>query len=119
MSKTIGIAIVGFAFDKTLENRGTAIKMPFNWAQSAKVAQRKIKNKEGQVLREKDNIYFVDYSVTGSSERTSKDPKFPLLSYFKYAVFPEIEKLTGPGRKYAGYTPIIQGDNAKPHTDAK
>ena len=119
VSKTMGIAVVGFAFDDTLENGGTAIKMLFHRAQSAKVAQRKTKNKEGKVLREKDDVYFVDCSVTGSSEGTSKDPKFPLLSYFKYAVFPEIEKLTGPGGKFAGYTPIIQGDNAGPHTDAK
>ena len=70
-------------------------------------------------MREKDDTYFVDCSITSSSERTSKDSKFSLLSYFKYAVFLEIEKLVGPDRKYVGYTPIIQGDNARPYTDTK
>ena len=33
-------------------------------------------------------------------------------------IFPKIEQLVGPGGKYEGYTPIIQGDNAGPHQDA-
>ena len=32
MLKTTGIAVMGFAFDDTLENRGTAIKMLFHRA---------------------------------------------------------------------------------------
>ena len=119
VSKTMGIAVVGFAFEDSLENGGTALKMLFHRAQSAKVAQRLTKNKQGKKLREKGDIYFVDCSVTGSSEGTAKDPKFPLLEYFKHGVFPEIERLTKPGGKFSGYTPVIQGDNAGPHTDAK
>ena len=119
ISKTMGIAVVGFAFEDSLENGGIALKMLFHRAQSAKVAQRLTKNKAGKKLREKGDIYFVDCNVTGSSDGTAKDPKFALLDYFKHAVFPEIEQLTKPGGRFFGYTPVIQGDNAGPHTDAK
>jgi hypothetical protein len=119
IAKTMGIAVVGMAFDDNLENGGVAVKMLFDRAQSAKVAQRLTRNKAGKVLRKKGDVYFVDCCVTGASEGTPKDPKFPLLSYFKHGVFPEIEKLTKPGGRFFGYTPVIQGDNAGPHTDAK
>ena len=102
ISKTMGIAVVGMAFEDSLENGGIGVKMLFHRTQSAKVAQRLTKNKKGEKLKEKGDVYFVDCNVTGSSEGTSKDPKFPLLDYFKYAVFPEVEKLTGPGGRFFG-----------------
>ena len=37
IAKTMGIAVVGMAFEDSLENGGTAIKMFFHRAQSAKV----------------------------------------------------------------------------------
>ena len=119
VSKTMGIAAVAMAFEDSLENGGTAVKMLFHRSQSAKVAQRLTKNKKGEKLREKGDIYYVDCNITGSSEGTAKDPKFPLLEYFKHAVFPEVQKLTGPGGRFFGYTPVFQGDNAGPHKDAK
>ena len=119
VSKTMGIAVVGMAFEDSLENGGVALKMLFHRAQSAKVAQRLTKNKKGEILRKKGDVYFVDCNVTGSSEGSSKDPKFPLMDYFQHALFPEIENLVRPGGRFFGYTPVIQGDNAGPHRDAK
>lgn len=34
-------------------------------------------------------------------------------------MFPEIAKLVGPDGRYAGYLPVIQGDNAGPHQDGE
>jgi hypothetical protein len=82
VSKTMGIAVVAMAFEDSLENGGPAVKILFNRSQSAKVAQRLTKNKNGAKLREKGYIYFVDCNITGSSEGNAKDPKFPLLGIF-------------------------------------
>ena len=57
--------------------------------------------------------------MTGSSQGTSKDPKFSLLNYFENVVFPEIVNLTKPGAKFFGFQPVIQGDNAGPHNDSR
>ena len=55
IAKTMGIAVVGMVFEDSLENGGTAIKMLFHRAQSAKVAQRlskdgKAKYHEGRAM---------------------------------------------------------------------
>jgi hypothetical protein len=50
-------------------------------------------------------------------EGTSDKPKFSLRSLFEKTVFPRIPELVKPGGEYAGYVPIIQGDNAGPHQD--
>ena len=49
----MGIAVVGMAFEDSLENGGTTFKLRFERAQSAKVAQRLTKNKNRDVLRKK------------------------------------------------------------------
>jgi len=74
ISKTMGIAFVAFAFDDTIENGGTAVKVRFERAQSNKIARRKTRNKEGKVLRERNQEYLVDCNVTGSSNGTARDP---------------------------------------------
>jgi hypothetical protein len=114
----MGIAVVAMAFDETLNNGGTALKLAFQRAQSAKIAQKLTKDKKGNVLRKKGDVYLVDCNVTGSGEGTSKEPKFPLMTFFATTVFPEIEKLVKKGGRFEGYTPVIQGDNAGPHNDA-
>jgi hypothetical protein len=40
------------------------------------------------------------------------------LDLFRDIIFPEIHRLVGPGGKYEGYIPVMQGDNAGPHEDA-
>ena len=50
---------------------------------------------DGEVLREKGDIYLVDSTVTGS-------PKYPLLPLFLDTVFPKVEALVGVGGRYAG-----------------
>jgi hypothetical protein len=37
--------------------------------------------------------------------------------YWKERVLPKIEALVGPGGPYEGYTVVLQGDNASPHTE--
>ena len=118
VTKTMGIAVVGIGFQDTLENGGEGVKILFQRAQSAKVAQRLARNKNGDILRRKGDVYWVDCNVTGSSHGTCKDPKFPLIEFFRHSLFPAIESLIGPEGNFHGYTPVIQGDNAGPHIDA-
>ena len=115
ISKTMGVAVVGIAFQDSLENGGNAFKLRFERAQSAKVAQRLTKNKNGDVLRKKGDVYLVDCAVTGSSYGTSTDPKFPLKPFFELNVFPAVKELVKVGGEYEGYQPVFQGDNAGPH----
>jgi hypothetical protein len=63
------------------------------------------------------DCYFVDLNVTGSVEGTSDKPKFALRSLFEKTVFPRISDLVKSGGEYAGYVPVIQGDNTGPHQD--
>lgn len=118
ISKTMGIAVVGIAFEDTLENGGEGLKIVFQRCQSAKVAKRKV-SKNGVEVRKKGDIFYVDCGVTGTLHGTAKDPKFALHSFFKDSVFPAIYKLVKPGGPYNGYTPVFQGDNAGPHKDDK
>ena len=61
---------------------------------------------------------MVDANVTGSNAGTSDDPKFPLKGYFEHCIIEAIAELVGEGGKYEGYTPVTQGDQAGPHTEA-
>jgi len=61
----------------------------------------------------------VDCAVTGSSDGTSKDPKFSLQRVFEHNIFPVVAKLIAPGGKYEGYQPIGTGDCAGPHVEQK
>jgi hypothetical protein len=44
-------------------------------------------------------------------------PKVPLLPLFLETVPSKVEALVGVGGGYAGYVPIIQGNNAGPHRE--
>ena len=87
ISKTIGIAVVAIALENSLENRGTAMKLCFQRAESFKVAKRIAKNKNGNVLRKMGNLFKVDCAMTGSSYGTDNDLKFPLKPFFEKKVF--------------------------------
>lgn len=58
------------------------------------------------ILRKKGNLYFQSMDVTGSSEGTTKDPKFPLLQFFERTELPALEErilelnTESPGRKF-------------------
>ena len=116
ISKTMGIAVVGCAFDNTLENGAVGVKIVFQRAQSAKVAKRQV-SKNGIVIRKKGDIFYVDCNVTGTSHGTSADPKFALRDFFETTVFPSIQELVKEGGPFEGYRPVFQGDNAGPHQD--
>eukprot|EP00957_Ditylum_brightwellii_P018842 1415873-Ditylum_brightwellii.AAC.3 len=36
---------------------------------------------------------------------------------FKELICPMVGSMVSPGKKYEGYTPMFQGDNAGPHQD--
>ena len=130
ISKVMGICTLGFAFVDNVENGGTGIKIDLSRCQSNKVAGRKQRAArrdqetgrivyDGEILRQKGDLYLVDCNVTGSTCGTSDDPKFALLSYFHELVFEAVKDLVKVGGKFEGYLPVFQGDNAGPHQDAK
>eukprot|EP00957_Ditylum_brightwellii_P114726 8748228-Ditylum_brightwellii.AAC.1 len=61
----------------------------------------------GPIIRKKGDPFFVDCGVTGSTEGTDSDPKFPLLRLFRDVIFPMTEDLVGDGGKFSGYIPIV------------
>ena len=86
INKVMSIAVVGFAFEGTPDNGGTAIKLSFTRAQASRIAQRtqraftgiNARGKrefKGPVMRHKGDAYSVDTTVTGSNEGTSDKPR--------------------------------------------
>ena len=127
INKTMAVGATAFAYKDSIENGGRAHKIGFYRAQSNKVAKKLVRaavrqpdgsvQYSGEVLRRKGDLYMVDCAVTGSDPGTADSPKFPLKSLFETKTFPDIEELVGPGGKFEGYTPVIQGDNAGPHAE--
>ena len=70
-----------------------------------------------KVVREKNDQWLVDCSVTESSLGMPDKPKFPLKECFRKTILPIVDELVLPGVKYSGDTPIFQGDNAGPHKE--
>jgi hypothetical protein len=127
INKTMAVAFTGFAFEDNIENGGEAFKLGFFRAQSHKIAEKEVREAvrqedgklkyNGPIVRRKGDAYLVDCCVTGSKVGTADDPKYPLQNLFRECIFPMIELEVGPGGRYEGYIPIIQGDNAGPHED--
>jgi hypothetical protein len=128
INKVMAIAFTAFAFEDSMDNGGVGEKLKLIRAQGKKVACRTQKKAvrqddgsirfNGDTIRDKGVVYNVDCAVTGSTSGTPNDPKCPLLPIFMDIIFPMIHDLIKEGGKYAGYIPIIQGDNAGPHQDA-
>ena len=130
INKVMAIAFTAFAFEDSIDNGGVGEKLKLIRAQGKKVASKTQKKAvrqddgsirfNGDVIRNKGDVYNVDCAVTGSNSGSNpNDPKCPLLPIFLEIIFPMILDLIKEGGKYAGYIPIIQGDNAGPHQDAK
>jgi hypothetical protein len=128
ISKVMAVAFPGYTVDNHVENGGDGLKLGFFRVQLARVAAKRVRKSrreksgrlryDGKVLRENGDIYLVDSMVTGSDAGTCRAPKNPLLPLFLDTVFPKVEALVGVGGGcYAGYVPIIQGDNAGPHQE--
>lgn len=128
IEKVMAVAFTAFAFDQNIENGGHGIKLGLYRVQAARIAKRDVKESrrdedgkihyDGEIIRYKGDAYLVDCNVTGSDQGSSDKPKFSLMALFRDHVFPEIAALVAPGGAYEGYLPVIQGDNAGPHTDA-
>ena len=123
----MAVAFTAYAFDSSIENGGHGVKIGLYRVQAARVAQRDVRESrldengnrryDGDIIRMKGDAYLIDCNATGSDEGTSNNPKFSLLALFRDQVFPKIGYLVGPGGAYDGYLPVLQGDNAGPHTD--
>jgi len=121
------VAVAGLAFDGDVLNGGVGVKIAFDRCQAAKIAERRqweykfdstgkrTANKLISPLREAGDVWFVDANVTGSDEGDAKNPKFSMKSYFAQKVVPVLDKITGEGGQFEGYTVTLQGDNAPGH----
>ncbi|HIE71882.1 MAG TPA: hypothetical protein EYP98_17815, partial [Planctomycetes bacterium] len=67
---------------------------------------------DGPVVRQKDDIYFTDCTITGTDTGTSDKPKFALFSLFRDIIVPKVQALVAPGGQFAGYQVVLQGDQA-------
>ena len=127
INKSMAVAFTAYAFKDCTDNGGDGIKLGLFRAQSYKVAKRMVRQRvrqrsgsfraTGEIIRQKGDLFLVEYAVTGSEEGTSDNPKFSLKQLFETTIFPDVEKLVGPGGKYEGYKVIFQGDNAGPHRE--
>ena len=125
INKVMLIAFVAYAFDGEFENGGDGIKLGLFRCQAAKIAKKQVRESrrtedgrivyDGDIIREKGEVFWVDTNVTGSDEGTSDNPKFSLKTLFEEQIIPIIERLIR--EEYPGYIPVIQGDNAGPHQD--
>mmetsp|Transcript_31480 Transcript_31480/g.45865 ORF Transcript_31480/g.45865 Transcript_31480/m.45865 type:complete len:197 (+) Transcript_31480:1130-1720(+) len=125
--KTKAIAFTAYALKDCTDNGGDGIKLGLFRAQSYKVAKRMVRQRvrqrdgsfraTGEIIRQKGDLFLVDYAVNGSEEGAYDNPKFSLKQLFETTIFPDVEKLVGPGGKYEGHKVIFQGDNAGPHRE--
>ena len=96
-------ATVGFAFDGTPESGGDGIKISLDRCMCARVAlkqQRKSTRDadgklhyDGDVIRDKGDIYQVAGNVTGSSQGTSTNPKYALRDLWQHRSRPSTPPL--------------------------
>ena len=87
-------AAVGFAFTGTPENGGEGLKISLDRCMCARVAlkqQRKSTRHDdgslhydGEVTREKGDIYQVAGNVTGTNQGTSTNPKYALRDLWEH-----------------------------------
>ena len=124
INKCMAVAVTNFAFNYSIDNGGDAIKIGFVRAQQYNIANRLVtRNTETnadvsrKVVREKDDPWLVNCSVTGSRLGTPDNPKFLLKGYFRKTILPIVGELVSPGEKYAGYNTIFQGKNSGPHEE--
>ena len=120
-------ATVGFAFDGTPENGGHGIKISLGRCCCCRVAlkdQRKSTRHndgslhyDGELIRRKGDIYFVDANVTGSNRGTSTKPKFALKDLWHDKLIARIDAMVAPGGPYEGYHVVLQQDGAGPHKE--
>ena len=120
-------ATVGFAFDGSPENGGHGIKISLDRCACARVAlkdQRKATRHadgslhyDGELVRRRGEIYFVDANVTGSNQGTSTNPKYALKDLWEAKLFPRIDAMVAEGGPYEGYCVVLQQDGAGPHKE--
>ena len=133
ISQLMVVACTAYAFEDNFENGGEGIALGLYRCWAARIAQRAVHAavkdpetgkttypnvaKGGTRLRSAGDPYMTDCSVTGANCGTSTKPKFSLLRLLKNHLFPDVQKLVGPGGRYEGYVPVWQWDNAPGHID--
>ena len=118
-SKNMGIAVVGTSFENILDNGGRVIKLVFQRYQSYKFRQRKLVGNNAFVIKNKGDVHYVYFHVTGPNDGTSNDTKCLLQIIFEKFLFIVIEILVCGGGLLEWFDPVIQSDNSVPHQDAK
>ena len=88
INKVMMTTFTAFAFNDSIENGGEAVKLGMFRAQSFKVADKEVREGvrqedgslkyTGPIKRKRDDLYLVDFAVTGSNDGTAKDPKCAL-----------------------------------------
>ena len=124
INKCMAVAGTPFMLEDSIENGGDAMKLGFVCSHHYKISDRLVTSNtktnadiSRKVVREKNDQWLVDCSVTESSLGTPDNPKFPLKECFRKTILPIVDELVLPGVKYSGYTPIFQGDNAGTHEE--
>ena len=123
------VAFTGFSFEWNIHNSGEGIKIDLFRCQAGRVVKRAVKTSRidengarkynGEVVRNKGDIYMIDCNITGLSEESLSNPKFSLMKLFHSITFPKIATLVGDGGQFEGYIPVVQVDNAGPHQDSE
>ena len=121
----MAVALSGFAFDGNMENGGVGVNLGIYPVQGEQIAKKTVRKScrdgegkikyDGEIMREKDDAYMVDCTVTGADAGTLDAPKLSLEYLFEEHIFPQIAVLVAPGGYPEGFLPIFQGDNAGPH----
>ena len=98
-NEVMAVAVMGFAFEDSMENGGDALKIGVHRAQSHKVHCKDqqatvmvdgVCEQQGELVCCKGEMCMVDCAVTGSSTGSHDDPKLSLKSLFEESVFPEV-----------------------------
>jgi hypothetical protein len=97
ISKVMATAVVGFAFEDSMDNGGEAMKLRLYRAQTFKVARKlqresvrqpdRSLKQNGPFIQRKGDKCLVDCCVTGSTRGTIDDPKFALKDMFEFTSF--------------------------------
>ena len=131
MHKVLGIATSGFLpVDNDIEKGGRAVKVRMDHARRTMAAKedryKRIYADDGKSytypkivenkLRVKGQLYFQNMEITGSKERTEKEPKINLLLYHRDILFPRLEEMARElGEEGVEIIPYYQRDGADPH----
>lgn len=95
IDKVMAVAFTAFDFDKSIEDGGKGVKLGLYRVQGASLAKKLVKKNrrdengryDGEIIRDEDDAYLIDFNETSSDEGARDKPKFSLLSLFRDHIF--------------------------------